>query len=264
MAPILHAVSALGASRGLAAGPADMQRVSERINALARTDAAGGVSGDAHRDDLRMANQGRRNAQDGLAFLQLASGVLEIVAGLLRAATELARRASAAASAIDRAEADLEFQSIIKRIVDMGLGTTFNGLTVFNGGSTLVVVVAGHPTLEVRVDSIVESETQALGLTMGRTSLASQAGAAAALALVLAASDRIDSSHSALAAARRELELRVEILGVQVENLAAASTRLGDSKLAGEVIQLTKFQILSVSGAGPKQPQLQAILSLLS
>ena len=256
MAPILHAVSALGASRGLAAGPAGMERVIERVNGLTRTAAGRG-------DDLRLANQGRRNAQDGLAFLQLASGVLEIVAGLLHAATGLARRASMAASAVDRTEADLEFQSIIKRIVDMGLGTTCNGLAVFNGGSTLVVVAAGHPTLEVRVESLVESETQALGLTMGRTSLATQAQAAAALALVEAACDRVESSRSALGEARRQLEFRAEILGVQVENLAAASTRLGDPGLAGEVIQLTKFQILSVSGAAPQHPQLQAILALL-
>lgn len=264
MVPILHTVSALGASRGMAAGPAGMEPVIARTNASAGIDGAGDVTGEAFRDEIRRVNQGRRNAHDGLAFLQLASGVLEIVADLLLAAAELGRRASAAASAIDRTEADLEFQSIIKRIVDVGLGTTFNGLTVFNGSSTLVVVVAGHPTLEVRVDSIVESETQALGLTMGRTSLASQAGAAAALTLVIAASDRIDSSRSSLLTARRQLEFQVEILGVQVENLAAASTRLGDPKLAGEVVQLTKFQILSVSGAEPKQPQLQAILALLS
>jgi flagellin len=262
MTPMLRAVSAVAAHRMMGAGPASRDQVIARMT-MAASEAALGGTGAALQDGIRTTRQGQRNAQDGLAFLQLAAGVLEGVAGLLGNAAELGRRAGRAVSAVERIAADLEFQSTLKRIVDVSQSTSFNGLAVFSGAPTLTIAIDGRPPFEVTIPSLVDSESGALGMTLGSTSMATQSEAGAALALIEGAIAKVDASRTALAVARDQLASLSGRLGLRVENASAALTGFRQPDEAGDVIQLIRFQILGMSGATPQPADLQEVLSLL-
>lgn len=87
MASILNNVSALGATRQLDVTNAGLQQTIERLTTgrrinRASDDAAGlGISNQLGAD-IRIASQGKRNANDGISYLQVADSVLDEVTNL--------------------------------------------------------------------------------------------------------------------------------------------------------------------------------------
>lgn len=270
MASILASVAARGASRQLNIAARGPQQPGERLAPGQRLERAADPSADLDVSrrlgvDLRLARQGRRNALEGASYLQVADAALEQVTGLLARAAELSRQATAGAS-LDRAELDREFQDIIKGIAGIGLGTTFNSQPIFDSSTRLTVALPDGRPVGVVVDSIASSATAALGLTMGATSVSTRADAAAAADLIRTAIASVDALRATLEATRKQLNSVADALGIQVENITGASTRIGDAGLADEVIQLVKLQILNQSGATalvPQDPAPQGLLELL-
>ncbi len=84
---ILHDTAALRASRGLGITGMGLQKTIERLTTglrinRASDDAAGLAISNSLGADIRIAAQGRRNAFDGISYLQVADGVLEEVNSL--------------------------------------------------------------------------------------------------------------------------------------------------------------------------------------
>lgn len=173
-ASILSSVSALGASRQLGITSSGLQKSIERLTTgrrinRASDDAAGlGISNKLNAD-IRMASQGRRNANDGISYLQVADGVLEEVTSLLVRGTELAQQAQTGLlSSANRANIDAEFQNILSTLIDIGQSTRFNGATVFSQTS-LNISVSSFTPISITVGTI-SSGTSVLGLSTAPTS----------------------------------------------------------------------------------------------
>jgi flagellin len=252
VALVLDRVTARGASRQLSLASTGSEPSGERIASgrpphLAANPAADLTLSSRLGADLRLANQGRRNAHEGVSYLQVADAALENVTSLLTRASELAQKA-AAGRAPNPTSIDGEFQDIIKGIAAIGLGTTFNSRSIFDASTRLTVAVPNGSPIGVVVGPIASSATAALGLAVGVTSVSTQADAAAAADLVRTAIDSVNSLRATLDATRRQLNSVADALGIQVENFTGAHARIGDASLADEVIQLAKFQILNQSG----------------
>jgi flagellin len=271
MASILNNVSALGASRQLGITGAGLQQTIQRLTTgqrinRASDDAAGlGISNKLGAD-IRIANQGKRNANDGISYLQVADGVLDEVTNLLTRAAELSEQAKTGTiSNSNRANIDAEFQNIIKTIGDIGQNTKFNGATVFT--STAVdVSVGGFSAIALTVGTISSSTTAALGLTAGTSSLSSTVAASSAATLILAAIDSVSTVRASLGASMQQLTSVSNSLGIQVENFTAAFSQIRDANIADEIVNLTKFQILNQSGTSAlsqANQSSQQILALL-
>ena len=145
MASILNNVAALGASRQLGITGRGLEQTIERLTTgkrinRASDDAAGlGISNKLGAD-IRIAGQGRRNANDGISFLQVADGVLDEVTNLLTRAAELTEQSKTGTiSNTNRANLDAEFQNIIKTIADIGQNAQFNGAPVYGTALTISV-----------------------------------------------------------------------------------------------------------------------------
>lgn len=254
MASILNNVAALGASRQLTTTGLGLQGTIERLTTgrrinKASDDAAGLAISDKLGADIRVAAQGRRNANDGVSYLAVADGVLDEVTSLLTRAAELAQQAqSGTLSNTNRGSLDAEFQKIISNIADIGLSTKFNGTAVFNTASTLAIAVAGYSTINVTVSSIAQSSTVALGLTAATTVLSTAALAATAATAITAALDSVSSLRATIGASQQQLNSISNSLGIQVENFTSAYSQIRDANVADEVVNLTKFQILNQSG----------------
>ncbi len=271
MSSILNNVAALGATRQLGITSQGLEKTIERLTTgrrinKASDDAAGlGISNNLGAD-IRIAAQGRRNANDGISYFQVADGVLEEVTSLLTRAAELAQQSETGTiSATNRSNIDAEFQNIITTIADIGQSTKFNGTTVFTG-ATITVAVAGFSPVAVTIQTISTSATAALGMTAGVSSLSTQAGAQAVAQLVLAALTSVSNVRATIGAGEQQLSSVANSLGIQVENFTAAFSQIRDANIADEVVTLNKFQILNQSGTnalGQANQAQQSILQLL-
>lgn len=263
MASILNNVSALGASRQLGVTNAGLNKTIERLTTgkrinRASDDAAGLAISNQLGADVRIAAQGRRNANDGISYLQTADGVLDEVTSLLTRAAELAQQAQSSTSGADsgtgKTALNAEFQKIISTISDLNTNTKFNGTAVF--GSTVSVAVGNFSTVSVAVGTI----TNATG-TINTASNAATAATGIASALTA-----VSTLRGTIGAGQQQLQSVSNSLGIQVENFTAAYSQIRDADVADEVVNLSKFQILNQSGIsalGQANQSSQSILALL-
>jgi flagellin len=111
-----------------------LQRMSSgmRINTGA-DDAAGLQIADSLRANVYALNQGVRNANDGISYLQIADGALAEITNLLTRAVTLASQA--ATETVDQLGRDAlnnEFQTIQQEIARIATDTNFNGSRIFD------------------------------------------------------------------------------------------------------------------------------------
>jgi len=270
MASILNNVSALGASRQLGVTGAGLQQTIERLTTgrrinRASDDAAGLGIANKLGADIRIAGQGKRNANDGVSYLQVADGVMDEVTNLLTRASELAQQSQTGTiSNSNRLSMDAEFQNIIKTIADIGESTKFNGAKVFDS-TAVSISVGNYSQIAVTVGTISSGSTSALGLTTSND-LKSASNASTAATAISSALDSVSTVRASLGASMQQLNSVSNSLGIQVENFTAAYSQIRDANIADEVVNLTKFQILNQSGTSAlsqANSAQQQILSLL-
>lgn len=266
---ILNNVSALNASRQLGITGQGLQKAIERLTSgkrinRASDDAAGLAIANRLGADIRVANQGRRNANDGISYLQVADGVTEEITNLLTRAAELAEQAASNTSGADsgtgKTAINQEYQNIIKTINDINNSTTYNGSSIF--GSSLSVAVGNYAAVTVSIGSV--DLTTLMGTAAGALSTAS--GATTELANLQKALDKLSGIRGTFGAAQQQLTSISNSLGIQVENFTAASSQIRDANVADEVVNLNKFQVLNQSGINAlsqANQASQAILALL-
>jgi flagellin-like hook-associated protein FlgL len=211
---ILNNVSAAGASRKLGAG-------------------------------IRIANQGKRNAYDGINYLQVAERVLDEVAHLLGRAAELAEQARVDTSGDPNSpERHLEFQQILATIHELFEKTLFNGMAVF-APREMPVARGGISPFDLAIEAI---RTTVGVVSIAPQNLRTALDADAAGFAIAKAMEATRSLREALGASRQQLSSVANFLGIQAENFAAAHTQTQDADLTAEVVNLAKFQILNQSG----------------
>jgi flagellin len=264
MASILNNISALGASRQIATTGLGLQQTIERLTTgrrinRASDDAAGLGISNRLGADIRIANQGKRNANDGLSYLQVADGVLDEVTNLLTRAAELAEQAKTGTiSDTNRTSINAEFANIISTIADIGASTKFNGTQIFTA-TAASVSVGDFAAIGISTGTL--SSTLASSLAMTSTTTATAASTAITTAL-----ENVSSQRATLGAKMQQLTAVSNALGIQVENFTSAYSQIRDANIADEVVNLTKFQILNQSGTaalGQANSAQQQILSLL-
>jgi flagellin len=201
--------------------------------------------------DIRIANQSKRNANDGISYLQEADRVMDEVTRLLTRAAELVEQAKVdTISNSTRASIEAEFQFVISAINDIVEKTTFHGAPVFT--PTVAPVPCDSPsTISFTIGTIGDVAGFTLGISATTRALTSPDGLDATGLAILNALDSANSLRSALGASMRKQASVSNILGIQVENFSAAFTQIRDANIAEEVANLTKFQILKQSGTNP-------------
>lgn len=260
MASILNNVSALGASRQLGVTSTGLQQTIERLTTgrrinRASDDAAGLGIANKLGADIRIAAQGKRNANDGVSYLQVADGVLDEVTNLLTRAAELAQQSQTGTiSDSNRTSMNLEYANILSTITDIGSNTKFNGSAIF--GATATIAVGSYSSVNLTIGTI----TNATG------NVSTSSAAATAATSITTALEAVSSLRASLGASMQQLNSVSNSLGIQVENFTAAYSQIKDANIADEVVNLTKFQILNQSGTSAlsqANSAQQQILSLL-
>ncbi|MCL1893900.1 MAG: hypothetical protein FWG02_06675 [Holophagaceae bacterium] len=263
---ILNNISALGASRQLGITSMGLEKTIQRLTTgkrinMAADDAAGLAISNKIGADIRIANQGRRNAYDGVAMSQVADGVLEEVTSLLTRAAELAEQAATGTiSDSNRDATNAEFQKIKDALDNIATNTKFNGQTVF-GGNLFVSVGDFQKLTDVKIGTLTAGDYRIKSQSLTNSTLAFNAKGEVRKMI-----DNVSMMRASIGANMQNMYSIANTLGIQVENFTAAYSQIRDANIADEVINLTKFQVLNQSGTsalGQSNQAAQSVLSLL-
>lgn len=224
-----------------------------RIN-RAGDDAAGLAISEKLRAKTRGLVQAQRNASDGISLIQVAEGGLNEVQNILVRLRELGvQAASDTIGSRERKYLDLEYQSLKEELDRIANGTEFNGTYLLDGtgGSLDFQVNTGGENL-LGVDRIsfdafkLDVNTDKLG--MEELSVDSKVNAQNSLAAIDRAIEDVSATRAELGAIENRLSATIRNLGISIENLSAARSRIKDVDIADETAELTKHNILMQAG----------------
>lgn len=279
-------ISSLNAQRRLeratGAVSSSMEKLAsgKRINKAA-DDAAGLAISENLRADIRSLAQAKRNASDGIALIQTAEGGLVETTNMLVRLRELAvQAASDTVGAWERRYLDMEYVALKDEMDRITNATEFNGTRLLVGNSDRVPEEVANPEntfpLEFQIGKDYYTEADGLdernpvniikvdlsqinsytsgegGLDLGRseegTRLQEKRDAQLSIGKLDNAITRIGGYRAYLGSVQNRLSSTVTNLGVQMENLTQAKSRIQDTDFAAESSQYTSQSILQQAG----------------
>jgi len=224
-----------------------------RIN-RAGDDAAGLAISEKLRAKIRGLVVAQRNASDGISLIQVAEGGLNEVQNILVRLRELGvQAASDTIGNKERKYLDKEYQSLKEELDRVANGTEFNGTFLLDGtgGSLDFQVNTGGENL-LGVDRIsfdafkLDVNVDKLGLE--ELNVMDKVGAQTSLSKIDDAIESVSSTRAELGAIDNRLTSTVRNVGISIENLSAAKSRIKDVDIASESAELTKHNILMQAG----------------
>ena len=220
-------------------------------------DAAGLAIANGLRADVTALNQAVRNANDGVALIQIADGALSKLTDLLTRAVTLAEQAaSETVGDNERATIDVEYQQILNEIDRVVSVANFKGERLFSSSAAVTKTIYVGDTqfqsfITISIAGSSGAGTAAMGLksTSGSVSnVKTTTNAQNVLTALKTAIASVSKWRGALGAQQNRLVNSVAIIQVQSQNLQAAESAIRDANMAEEVVAMTKYQILLQSG----------------
>ena len=280
---IFNNVASLNAQRILGLNNDRLAKSVERISSGIRInrgadDAAGLAISEALRSDIRGLRQAVRNANDGIALINVAEGALNEQSSILIRLRELASQAATGTvGSTERATIQLEFSALRNEIDRIAATSQFNGQGLVDGSLASSVASANQVFIQVGIDSTANSRInlnteinlKAVTSTILGINTLSVTAAAQALTTLDTINDAISTVTQArgqVGAVQNRLTRSLGNLSVTIENLQAAESGIRDADIAAEIADLTRNQILVQSATamvGQANLIPQSILQLL-
>jgi len=264
---INHNLMAMNAARNLGVSynnlSTSVARLSSglRINSAA-DDAAGLAIREMMRTDIRVLNQGVRNANDAMSLIQTADGGLSVIDEKLTRMKELAEQAATGTyTDAQRLIMDSEYQAMASEITRIAMATDFNGVKLLNGDLS-GTAVDGSEQMKIHFGTgnssaedyyyIRIGTATASAMGVGNSADAAKAGytisTQSAAQMALEALDTAitskDNIRANLGALSNRLSNTITNLTIQAQNLQAAESRISDVDVATEMTEFTRNQIL--------------------
>ena len=280
---IFNNIASLNAQRILGINNERLALSVERISSGIRInrgadDAAGLAISEALRSDIRGLRQAVRNANDGIALINVAEGALNEQSSILIRLRELASQAATGTvGSTERATIQLEFTALRNEIDRIAATSQFNGQGLVDGSLASSISSANQVFIQVGIDSTANSRinlnTEINLKAVTSTILGIDTLSVTAAAQALTTLDTINNAIATVTQARGQvgavqnrLTRSVGNLAVSIENLQAAESGIRDADIAAEIADLTRNQILVQSATamvGQANLIPQSILQLL-
>jgi len=246
-------VGAMFAHRSMTNTDGALSRSLERLSSGLRINrAADDASGMAIADSLKAQGSGIgqaiRNANDGIAVIQMADGALEESTNILNRIRTLAvQSASDTQNSTSRAYIQNDVNALLGSLDDISTNTKFNGSSLLDGTFTGKKIHIGAYTNENVSVSIAGASSTNLGVNA--LDVDDQVAANTAIATVDTALGTLAGIRSGLGSIQNQLESTVRNISMTKVNVAAAESSIRDVDFADESSNFAKFQILSQSGS---------------
>jgi flagellin len=225
-------------------------------------DAAGLAIAASLKADYTALAQAVRNANDGIAIVQIADGALSKLTDMLTRAVTLAEQSASDTVGVNEKQTlNIEYMELLDEINRVVSVANFKGERLFSltqayqksiyvGDTQLISYIT------ISIGGPGGSSTSSMGLTRSNaagtivsfSSIATRQGAVAVLQLLQGAIASVSRWRGVLGAQQNRLINSVAIIQVQSQNLQAAESVIMDANMAQEVVEMTKYQILLQSG----------------
>ena len=231
-------IDAFNSYRNLSVTQGQMSKSLEKLSSgfrvnRAADDAAGLAISEGLRAQVGGLKVAVRNAQDGVSLVQTAEGALTEVHSMLQRMNDLAvQYANGVNNSDSQAALSAEFDELKTEIGRIQSNTTFNGVTLFGGGTASFQV--GYKNAD-KIDVTLPG-------TLTPTAVITSSDS------VQADITTVSTTRANLGAIQNRFEHTINNLNVAVENLSASESRIRDTDMAQEMMSFTRSQILSQAG----------------
>lgn len=250
-------IGALNAQRNLSGSQRTMNKSmaqlssGSRIN-IAADDAAGLAISEGFKAQIRSAGQAQRNANDGISMVQTAEGGLNEIGNIITRLRELGvQSASDTVGDVERGFVNKEVGQLKSEIQRIASVTTWGKTKLLDGTSPNFDFQVGIFNNEMN-DRITFNSGENIAtidsLGLAGLDYASKTGAQESLAQLDTAQEQVNGVRANLGALQNRLTSTVDNLGVTVENLSAANSRIRDTDVAQASSDSTRNQILLQAG----------------
>ena len=217
-----------------------------RINS-ASDDAAGLAISEKMRGQVRGLNQASRNTQDGISMIQTAEGGMQEINNMAQRIRELTVQAANDTNdqaTGDRTKIQTEINQLVSEIDSMAGRVQFNSKNLLDGSTSSVTFQVGankDQTMNVTLSSM---KSSSLGLDTISVDQSSASSISAQLSTIDNAISKVTTARANLGAAQNRLEFTVTSLDISAENLQASESRIRDTDMAKEMMNVTKANVL--------------------
>ncbi|NCN41455.1 flagellin FliC [bacterium] len=273
-------VASINAQRNLRSTNHDMRKAMERLSSGSRInragdDAAGLAISENLKAQIRGFNMAIRNSEDGISLVQVAEGGLNETSNILARLRELGiQAASDTIGEAERGFLDVEYQSLLSEIERISQATEFNNTKLLNGNEDpdnpkqfdLQIGIRNIPGVDRIVFDASKADATVEGLGLKGLALGSKVNAQQSLAQIDQAIQRVAAVRADFGALQNRLQSTINNLGVSVENLSSANSRVRDADMATETAEMTRNNIMlnaGISVLGQANSSNQMALKLL-
>lgn len=246
-------VPSITAQRSLDANQRVMDKSMSQLSSGTRItkaadDAAGLSISEGMKSQIRGYKQALRNTNDGVSLLQVAEGGLGEISNIFTRMRELAIQA--ASDTVGDKERDFinqEVTQLMQEVDRISSSTKFGSKHLLNGeGNTYDFQVGIYGDGESDVISFDSSQSNATASNLGVSGIdfSSKEGAKDALSLLDEAQQQVNGFRANIGALQNRLTSTTENLGIQIENLSVANSRIRDTDIAESTAEMTKSNIL--------------------
>lgn len=243
----------INAQRSLSGSQREINKAFAQLSSGSRItkaadDAAGLAVSEGLQSQVRSFRQAQRNAEDGMSLVQVAEGGLGEISNILTRLRELGvQAASDTIGDRERGFLNLETQQLKLELDRIAQSTRFGTTQLLNGtgGQFDFQVDINNDDFVDRVSfdsGVLDAKADTLGVD--GIDYGTKAGAQEALMQLDSAQVQVNGYRANLGAIQNRMISTQSNLGVSIENLSAANSRIRDADIAQSTADLTKNNIL--------------------
>jgi flagellin len=250
-------VASLNAQRNLKGTRLDMEKTFEQLSSGERInragdDAAGLAISENLKAQIRGLGQAERNAADGISLVQIAEGALAEASNILIRLRELSvQAASDTIGSTERKFLNVEFEQLTSEIDRIANSTEFNRVPLLNGTGAVFDIQIGtrnDPIADRLTFDASSADVNIAALGLNLASVADKISSQNSLTSIDQAIVSVSGIRADFGALQNRLQSTINNIGVSIENLSAANSRVRDADVASATADLTKGSILVNAG----------------
>lgn len=222
-----------------------------RINKAA-DDAAGLAISENLKAQIRSAGQAQRNTNDGISMVQTAEGGLNEIGNIIVRLRELGiQAASDTVGQTERGFLDKETQQLKAEIGRIASVTTWGTTKLLDGSTPKFDFQVGlfNNAEEDRISFDSSNNVATIdALSLSGLDYTTKEGAQTSLTALDSAQTLVNGYRANLGAIQNRLTSTADNLGVSIENLSSANSRIRDTDVAQASSEMTRNNILMQAG----------------
>lgn len=252
-------ISSITAQRSMAGSQREIQKSFAQLSSGSRItkssdDAAGLSISENLKSTIRGYNQAQRNANDGISMVQVSEGGLGEISNILTRMKELGvQAASDTVGETERTFIDKEVQQLKNEMQRIAKTTKWGDQNLLDGSGAEYAfqININNDDFEDRIGfNAAEQDATISTLGVDGFDYSSKEGAREALTVIEGAQKQVNGYRANLGAIQNRMISTSDNLGVAIENMSAANSRIRDTDIAQSSADLSRNNVLMNASVG--------------